>query len=521
MNENDKEVRDKMTDAENINRIVETIKDIEFSSGEKWAIYGTGKGSELLYKTLCKFSIDDIIKVIIERDEKVYSGREFYGIPVKKLTEVADLLDGILIAAIDYHKIIQKRILNSLTEKQLKHIQVIDVFGYYTKAELMEYVEYIEKSILGEKKDFVEFDEREYRARKGDTKIIAWYLPQFHQIEINNQFHGRGFTEWTNTSKMIPMFTGHYQPQIPYDVGYYDLLNPNTLRRQIDLAKHYGVYGFCFHYYWFSGKKIMEKPLNLLFKLKELNMPFCLNWATENWTALWDGENKEIMLRQEYNEGDDARFMDDILPYMKDPRYIKIHEKPVLIIYRIDQFEKTCAKHMLDNFRKIAQSHGFPDLYIMFTTAFKNRNEIKEWGGDALVEFPPHILWDCMDKYNPDGYLNPWFKGRILDASSFVREKKYMITYKTQTYFRSALTSWDNSARKAISGACILYGLNPKTFKKWLSDIVEESQKIHSEEENIVFVNSWNEWGEGSHLEPDIKYGYAYLKALKDVLERR
>lgn len=510
-----------MTDTDKINRIMTIIEDIGITTGRTWAIYGTGKGAELLYETLCKCSLNNIIKTVIDRDDKVYPGREFHGISVKKLVEAAASLDGILIAAMDHHEIINERILKNLPEEQLEHIQVIDIFGYRTKRELSEYVKYIEKCVLTEKKDFVEFDECGYQAKKGDTKLIAWYLPQFYQMEINNKFHGRGFTEWTNTSKMIPLFAGHYQPHIPYDVGYYDLLNPDTLRRQIELAKHYGVYGFCFHYYWFSGEKIMEKPLNLLFESKELNMPFCLNWATENWTALWDGENNEIMIRQEYKEGDDVKFMDDILPYMKDSRYIKIHGRPVLIVYRIDQFEETCAKHMLNNFRKIAQRNGFPDLYIMFTTAFKDRNRVKEWGGDALVEFPPHILWDCIDHYKPSGYLNPWFKGRILDACSFVKKKEYMMNYDTGIYFRSALTSWDNTARKAVSGACVLQGLDPDTFKEWLADIIEESQRIHSEEENIVFINSWNEWGEGSHLEPDLKYGYAYLKAVKDVLEKR
>lgn len=510
-----------MISNKNVNTMIKKLKDFEIRKNSRWAIYGTGNGAERVYAALCSLSLNPAVKNVIERDEKVCPGTFFHGIPIKKLHEVCDSLDGIIIAAMDNHEIIKKRLCHSLTSSQLSRLCVIDIFAYNTKEDQLEYAAYIEESIQKKSKEFVDFHEQGYQALPGDTKVISWYLPQFHQIEMNNKFHGQGFTEWTNTSRAIPMFTGHYQPHIPYDVGYYDLMNPDTLKRQVYLAKHYGIYGFCFHYYWFSGKRLMEKPLDLLLEQKELDMPFCINWATENWTALWDGGSREVMIELELRPEDDEKFMESVMPYMKDPRYITMNGKPVFVIYRVNQFSKQCIRQLLDNFRKIAKQNGFPDLYIMLTNVFDFEDNVTDWGADALVEFPPHVIRGMMDRYEILGYLNPHFKGNIYDASSFIADKKYMLKHKSDTYFRSALTSWDNTARKATSGGAVFRGLNPQTFQTWLSDIIAESKLIHSESEDIVFVNSWNEWGEGSHLEPDMKYGYAYLQAVKDALENQ
>lgn len=505
--------------AKEIDLFANKITDIKIDPDERWAIYGTGNSARLIYMALNSLSLEKVIKYIIDRDTNVSVNKSFNGVPVRQLSEVCDCLDGIIVAAVNSHYIIMKRIFDTLTEEQIKHIRIIDIFVYNTKEELLDYVDHIEKSMIKANERFVRFDEEKYVKREKDTKVIAWYLPQFHQIEINNKFHGQGFTEWSNTSRAIPMFTGHYQPHIPYDVGYYDLLNIETLKRQIYLAKHYGIYGFCIHYYWFSGKKLMEKPLEMLLGNKELDIPFCLDWATENWTALWDGGNKKVMMEQRIDPDEAQVFMEDILPYMKDHRYIKIDGRPILVIYRLDIYEKVQVKNFLQRIREIAQKSGFPDLFIMITNAFCFEDDVKEWGGDALVEYHPHLIFKLMDPYRPDGYLNPYFKGKIVDVSSFVTNKKYMLDHTDQTYFRSALTSWDNTARKAMSNAWIFHGFDPDTFKQWLKDIMLESKRIHSKEEDIIFVNSWNEWAEGSHLEPDMRYGYAYLQVIKDVLE--
>lgn len=384
------------------------------------------------------------------------------------------------------------------------------------------YVKRIEQNNIsrfnGGRKEFVEITKTPFVRTDSDAKIIAWYLPQYYQIEINNKYHGQGFTEWTNSTQAIPLFTEHYQPHIPYDVGYYDLLNPTAMKRQAALAKMYGVYGFCFHWYWFSGERTMEKPCEMLLEHKEIDLKFCFDWATENWTSAWDGGTKEVIFEQKLNDNDDKKFMDDILPYMKDERYIKIDGKPVLSIYRVDMFTKKRFCLLLQNFRKYAKEAGFPDLYIMITNR-EFTDDVTEWGADALVEFPPAAIWPECGRYQPQGYVNPNFKGDIFELNPFVQQKKYLKKYPSKKVFRSALVGFDNTARRATTGCQILMGANPTNFKLWLKGILEESGKIHSPEENIVFVNNWNEWAEGSHLEPDMKYGYAFLEATKEALE--
>lgn len=499
-----------------INRKLQSLKTI--LSG-KWAIYGIGNGAGIVYEALREMNMQNIVYCFIDRDDYV-SSEKLYNRKIEKLSKVVSKVDGIIIGAVHNHKLIAERINSYLEQNEIDNLTVLDVFEYNSIQDKEEYVEYIEKTILKKSDTFVEFNPMKFIREEYMVKAIAWYLPQFHQMEINDKFHGKGFTEWTNTTMAIPMFTGHYQPHIPYDVGYYDLLNKESMKRQIFLAKHYGIYGFCIHYYWFSGKRIMEKPLQLLLENPDLDIPFCLDWATENWTALWDGGNKEIMLEQTTGLDDAERFMSDILPYMKDKRYIKICNKPVLVIYRMNMFPKQKIKKILERFVEIAKSEGFDGLYIMASNAFGFLDDVREWGADALVEFPPHVVIELMEENRPFGYINPYYNGAFNDAGRFIKEKRYMVKYpKNKVFFRSAMTAWDNTSRKATSNGKIIYGLTPATYRQWLKDIIQESYQIHSAEENIVFLNSWNEWAEGSHLEPDMKYGYAYLQETRNAVE--
>lgn len=366
---------------------------------------------------------------------------------------------------------------------------------------------------------FVDIDETNFVRRDSDTKIIAWYLPQFHQIDVNNKFHGQGFTEWTNVTRAIPAFVGHYQPHIPYDVGFYDLLNPDTFKRQIELATKYGIYAFCFHWYWFSGKRTMEKPLELFLKHKEFNIKFCINWANENWSTLWDGGNKDLIFEQKLQEGDDEKFFNDILPYMKDERYVRINGAPLLSIYRPQVFGKDRFIALTQKLRNLAVLAGFPDLYIVITNAFDFSDNPSEWHADALVEFPAFGV--RADRLVINGYINPYFHANVFDYAKYCREKKYLYPHNANVYYRSAMISFDNTARKGFSNnGSVFLGSTPLNFQANLEDIIFESTQIHSSENNIVFINSWNEWAEGSHLEPDHKYGYAYLKAVRNALEK-
>lgn len=391
-----------------------------------------------------------------------------------------------------------------------------------SKRAYVQYVKYLEnlehQNYYHDSSDFVKMKEDDYCWNENSPKIIAWYLPQYYRMEVNNKYHGEGFTEWTNSSQARPMFTGHYQPHIPYDVGYYDLLNVETIKRQAYLAKKYGVYGFAYHWYWFSGTRTMEKPPQILLEHPEIDIHYCFDWATENWTSAWDGGTKEVIFEQKLNTTDAEKFMHDILPFIRDERYIKIDGKPVISIYRCDMFEKDVFLHFVEEIRTIAKNEGFPDLYLMLTNRVFE-GDVAEWGMDAMVEFPPSYLFPLCNRYSYYGYMSKNLRADIFDITPFVEQKQYFKDYKSTDYYRSALVGFDNTSRRATTGCQIIMNNSPKYFKQWLKDILIESSYIHKRDNNVVFINSWNEWAEGSHLEPDTKYGYAYLQSVRDAIE--
>ena len=384
--------------------ITQRMNDYEIKNKETWAIYGTGKGGKLVFDYFIKNQLTDSMIAFIDNDDTVEGNKTFCGKEIKKLTDVYSDCDGIIIAAISSHWIIADRIRAFFNDNNIEFNNIIDIFGYHSNNEVKEYLAYIEKSILKQKNCFIPLTDDHVTRNQFDPKIIAWYLPQYHEIESNNRIYGKGFTEWTNTTQTIPMFAGHWQPHIPYDVGYYQLTNTDVFRRQIELAKKYGLYGFSFYYYWFSGEKIMEKPVDMYLEDKSLDFPFCLTWATENWTALWDGGDKEIIFEQKLRDEDDQAVINDLIRYMKDERYICRDGKPLLLVYNVAIFGKKRTERLLDSFRKTARENGFSDLYIMLCNAHGFEENPKEWGADALTEFPPHIICNRVSNIIPMGY---------------------------------------------------------------------------------------------------------------------
>lgn len=382
-----------------------------------------------------------------------------------------------------------------------------------------EYVRYLEEQKAGYGDTFVDICQDCYERRAQDTKVIAWYLPQYYHIDVNDKYHGRGFTEWTNTTQAMPLYTGHYQPHIPYDVGYYDLTNLETMKRQVELAKKYGVYGFCFHWYWFSGERTMEKPVEMYLQHPELDLPFCFNWANERWTSAWDGENQNVIFEQRLDEADDQRFIADLMPYFKDRRYIKVDGRPLLSIYYCTTFDQDRFVSFLDHCRQAAKKEGFPDLYVMLTTGNDFNSDPREWGADALVEYPTLVM-GAADRSEISGYLNPAFQGSILDYPSLAENGRFMRQLHSREYYRSAMVGFDNSARKAKMKNCLIMDrANPDSYKVWMKRVIEESKQIHSQDKNMVFVLAWNEWAEAAHLEPDMKFGYGFLQATREAVE--
>ncbi len=482
------------------------------------AMYGTGLGAEEIYQVLQEQGVSEKIKVIIDQDCSEKIGQEKFGRKIQRINEVVDDIKVIIIAAKINHSEVMQRV-QCFCNDNHKDILVLDPFVHDNMPEeTLDFVQFLEEKSKRKTSDFIEISDDDFRWEKNDTKLIAWYLPQYYEIEVNNRYYGKGFTEWTNAAQAMPQFCGHYQPHIPYDVGYYNLTHIETLKRQVYLAKKYGIYGFCFHYYWFSGERIMEKPLDLFLEHMEIDMPFCINWANENWTCKWDGGNNEVIFSQHLSQGDDFNFMNDILPILKDKRYITIDQKPVLIIYRSDIFEQERFKELLAHFRETAVKNGLPGLYIMITTATRCRDDVRKWGADALVEFPPHRIAEHSKQVIPKGYLNPNFRGRIYDMEDMIQKEAFMIEHESKTVMRGVMTSYDNTARRGLTDAGIFYGIEPLLYRKWLKTVMLESKTKHRREEDFVFINAWNEWAEGAHLEPDLKYGYAYLHATKEAL---
>ena len=370
--------------------------------------------------------------------------------------------------------------------------------------------------------DFVPLAADAYQRQEGDAKLIAYYLPQFHAIPLNDKNFGRGFTEWDNVTKAKPQYVGHHQPQLPIDVGFYDLSHDDVMYRQIELARQYGIYGFCFHYYWFGkDKRLLEKPIFNWLKNKKLDFPFCLCWANENWSTLWDGGNKNIIMKQEMNPDTYSDFLDDILPFLKDERYICINGKPILTVYRPTLFTNEEFVYFVDGLQQKAKAAGFENgLYIISTNATQKRENMidaSQWHVDAISEFPPHGMGDY--RRIKHRFLNPFQNMRRFDIGHYIRQNMHQFDY-TQKVFRGVFPSWDNTARKVQSKGCIFDRVTPDLYRKWLSDSIAYTQKHMPAEEQFVFINAWNEWAEGAHLEPDKRYGYAYLAATRKALEQ-
>jgi len=361
-------------------------------------------------------------------------------------------------------------------------------------------------------------------------KPIAIYLPQFHTIPENDEWWGKGFTEWTNVKKAKSYFPGHYQPHEPMDDDYYDLSDNSVIEKQADLARQYGIEGFCFYHYWFSGHLLLEKPLENMLRSSAPDMPFCLCWANENWTRTWDGQEKHVLIEQHYSTEDDQKHIQYLMPFFKDDRYIKIDNKPVFLMYRTELHPN--IQEAVRIWREEAKKAGFDDLYLIRVENHVKGMPPEEHGFDAAMEFAPdsNFKGRKVVKSNFTKYLfgkllhktgirrNEHFENGIYHYTSMMNSliNRPKVPYK---YFRSVFPSWDNSARRKTH-ATIYLGSTPALFEKWVMKMADYTRKNLPEQEQFLFINAWNEWAEGNHLEPDKKWGTQYLEALKKGIEK-
>lgn len=345
---------------------------------------------------------------------------------------------------------------------------------------------------------------------------VAFYLPQYHPIPENDRWWGDGFTEWTNVRKGRPLFEGHYQPHDPGELGYYDLRDPEVRSAQADLARSHGIEAFCYYHYWFNGRQLLERPFNEVLASKSPDFPFCLCWANESWTRVWDGGSRQVLLEQQYSAEDDLHHIRWLLQAFADPRYLRVNGKPLFLVYRASQLPDPLRT--TQSWREEAVRAGLGQLYLLRVESFPTEHtDPAALGFDGAVEF------------QPDSKNLPILR-KILRRLSLEVGFKYVDTYDYQAFsermsrkpdpgyrrYPCVTPMWDNSARRRMQPT-ILHASSPARYRQWLERALQQAACFPASE-RLVFLNAWNEWSEGCHLEPCARWGDAYLKATRDAL---
>lgn len=342
--------------------------------------------------------------------------------------------------------------------------------------------------------------------------VLAFYLPQFHSIPENDRHWGKGFTEWRQLARALPRFPGHYQPRIPRDLGFYTLDGVDTLRRQAQMAKSAGIGAFAYYYYWFDGKRVLERPLDSLLA-SDVDMPFLLIWANENWTRTWDGSESQVLLRQNYAAEDELALLEDFARHMRDPRYVKLDGRPLFIIYNPDNIPDTSATIARWR-RRLNVEFGLTPLMFMAQT-FHARDP-RNYGMDGAIEFPPHKLAQSyFVRPASDAYSNT-YQGSIVPYDQLVEAS---LTEKPSPFplIKTLVPSWDNDARRPNRGLT-LEGIAPSKYQAWLHALIGRAMREPVFGRAVVAINAWNEWAEAAYIEPDVYYGSAFLNATARAL---
>jgi len=356
------------------------------------------------------------------------------------------------------------------------------------------------------------------------VRLIAFYLPQFHPIPENDRWWGPGFTEWTNVTRARPLFRGHYQPHLPADLGFYDLRLPEAREAQAGLARTHGISGFCYYHYWFGGRRLLERPLDEVLASGRPDFPFCLCWANETWSRRWSGEERDILIAQNYPAGDDRRHAEWLLRAFDDGRYLRVGQRPIFLIYRPHDLPN--PRETVEVFRSTATRAGQPEPWLVAVDAHRLMTDFRDLGFDANLGFSPQLsVFGPVCSYDPPALSKlkanvqlgvPSAALKLCDDAE-ARRRTRNIPRPPGT-LPCCYVSWDNSPRRGRNGIVYLNG-SPERFEKDLEQFVADAQALPPES-RLVFVNAWNEWAEGNHLEPDQRYGLAYLEAVRRVADR-
>ncbi len=346
---------------------------------------------------------------------------------------------------------------------------------------------------------------------------IAIYLPQFHPIPENDRWWGEGFTDWTNVRSGTPRFPGHRQPHVPGPLGYYDLRDARARAAQAALAREYGIHGFCYYHYWFSGKRLLEAPLNDVLRTREPDFPFCVCWANENWTRRWDGREEKVLISQTYGDGDSLAFIRALEPAFRDERYIRVGGKPLLLVYRTGLLPE--PRRTAGIWREAMRRVGVGDLYLVrVETGLDGAEPRPETiGFDAAMEFAPNWANVGAELREVDGHSLP----PDVHAYDYRTSVRNMLARGVHSYklFRGVFPSWDNSARRKTEPTVFVRS-SPESYALWLSVAAAQTLRRQTGDERLLFINAWNEWAEGCHLEPDRANGLAYLEATSRALRQ-
>ena len=355
----------------------------------------------------------------------------------------------------------------------------------------------------------------------GLAEVVAFHLPQFHPIPENDEWWGPGFTEWTNVRRAAPQYEGHVQPNSPADLGYIDLLDPESFARQAELAERYDVSAFCLYAYWFAGRRVLERPLKLLVDHPDIDMRFCLCWANENWTRTWDGGDKELLLEQRHSPIGDVAFIRDHLELLTDPRYLQVDGRPVLLVYRASILDDPTAT--ADSLRAEAVRLGLAEPLLVMVQSF-GLWDPRPYGFDAAVEFPPHAAGNKLNLVEPGSpgfpeLLRPeQWSGQFLSYPDLV-EWAMSKRIPDFEWFRTVTPAWDNTPRR-MERASMFLDATPELFGNWVERALHHTYLFSPPGRRLLFVNAWNEWCEGAYLEPDTHLGLARLEALQDAYSR-
>lgn len=351
-------------------------------------------------------------------------------------------------------------------------------------------------------------------AEEAVPRVLAYYLPQFYPVPANDKWHGPGFTEWTKVRASEALFEGHHQPRQPHQsIGYYRLDDPQTLYKQAELMKRADISGLIFYHYWFSGEMILEKPSQLLLEDERIEMPFAFCWANESWTRRWDGGSGEVIFDQRYSKEDAEAFMNYLVPFFKDPRYIQVSGRPVLFVYRPSLIPD--IQDIVEIWNAVCLAAGINTPYLVAVqTGPTNTAAQAGFSAEAQRPFYDQPELSKLPDIAPESYQH---EGRVLnyvDAAKIFMESS---SASLLPVIPGVVVSWDVSPRHG-SKSLILEGRSPETYKRWLVDALERSAQCLSGDERLVTVNAWNEWAEGAYLEPDSDYEFAFIDATADAI---